>query len=92
MISLVHYDNEKIHINGKEYRFDDFKKLEPQYSVPWGFHTRVYEHGKKHYITDGNNTIHLRPIDAECDRICNREGELARLVAMLQREASGKNS
>lgn len=84
---LVHYGlGEKIRLNSNEYEFHHFLKLEPLYSVPYGFHTRVYERGIVHYISDGQNTVYLPKIDPECDRICNREGELARLVARLQQE------
>ena len=92
MESLVHYGNETIQINGNEYLFEDFLKIEPNYSVPWGFSTRVYRKGEAHYITDGSNTLYLPKNDPYCDRICEREGELARLVALLKEEASGENS
>jgi hypothetical protein len=84
---LVHYGTDgDITVNDHTYRFCDFLKLEPRYSAPHGFHTRVYERGVKHYITDGHNLLYLPSTDAECDRICNREGELARLVVMLRAE------
>ena len=92
MTSLVHYGTDSIEINGRKYDFSDFLKIEPQYSAPWGFHTRVYKQGEAHYISDGSNTINLPKHDAYCDRICNREGELARLVALLDKEARGENS
>jgi len=85
-VKLVHYDRSKIEINGTSYSFEDFKKLEPTYSVPWGFVTRVYERGVIHYISDGSNTVYLKKIDPYCDAICNREGELARLVQRLREE------
>lgn len=82
-MELVHYGNETIRINGTEYPFQDFKKLEPTYSVMYGFHTRVYRKGTEHFITDGFNSLRLPVNDPYCDRICNREGELARLVMTL---------
>ena len=92
MVSLIHYDRDTIRINGKEYGFADFSKLEPAYSVPWGFPIRVYERGVRHYISDGSNTLYPPKIDPYCDRICSREGELARLVAGIGQEANGENS
>lgn len=86
-MKLVHYDRFKIQLNENSYSFDDFLKLEPNYSVPWGFHTRVYERGVKHYVTDGSNTLYLKPVDPYCDAICQREGELARLVLRLKSES-----
>ena len=86
-MKLIHYGTDgKIRLNENEYEFSDFLKIEPSYSAPHGFHTRVYERGVKHYITDGHNLLYLPSIDPECDRICNREGELARLVLRLERE------
>jgi len=86
MTSLVHYGDEWITLNGRQYSWEDFLKIEPQYSVPWGWTTRVYRKGTEHYISDGANSLRL-PLDwAEGDRICNREGELARLVAFLSAE------
>jgi hypothetical protein len=86
-MKLIHYGTDgNIQINGNEYRFSDFLKLEPRYSAPHGFHTRVYERGVKHYITDGHNLLYLPSTDAECDRICNREGELVRLLQRLSAE------
>ena len=86
-MQLIHYGtNGTVQINTNEYRFEDFLKLEPAYSAPYGFNTRVYERGVRHYITDGHNLLYLPSTDAECDRICNREGELARLVVRLQAE------
>ena len=86
-MKLIHYGLDgEIQINDNKYRFEDFLKVEPRYSAPHGFHTRVYERGVKHYITDGHNLLYLPSTDAECDRICNREGELARLVARLESE------
>jgi hypothetical protein len=86
-MKLIHYGTDStIQINEGEYQFSDFLKLEPRYSAPHGFHTRVYERGVKHYITDGYNLLYLPSIDAECDRICNREGELARLLQRLNAE------
>lgn len=87
MMSIVHYDREKVSLNGNSYSFDDFLKLEPQYSVPWGFTIRVYERGVKHYISDGSNTLYLPLTDPYCDALCNREGELARLVQRLREES-----
>lgn len=84
---LVHYDNSKIELNGNEYSFCDFRKIEPDYRVPFGFHIRVYERGVTHFVSDGNNTIYLRLVDPYCDAVCNREGELARLVRRLQDES-----
>jgi hypothetical protein len=86
MTSLKHYGDSKIIINGNEYSFSDFLKLEPQYTVPWRFSIRVYERGVQHYVSDGSNTMYLSKEDPYCDAICNREGELARLVALLQSE------
>ena len=86
-MKLIHYDRSKIQINENTYSFDDFLKLEPNYSVPWGFHTRVYERGVKHYVTDGSNTFYLKLVDPYCDAICQREGELARLVLRLKSES-----
>jgi hypothetical protein len=85
-MELLHYDLETIRLNGKDYSFSDFKKMEPKYTVPYGFPTRVYRRGKEHYITDSSTTLKLPLVDPECDRICNREGELARLVALLEIE------
>lgn len=89
-MELVHYDNEKIVINGKEYPFYQFKKLEPKYSAPNGFRTRVYRKGIEHYASDGSMTIYLPLNDPECNRICAREGELARLVSLLELENQKK--
>lgn len=86
MVSLKHYGENTISINGNEYLFDHFLKLEPNYCVPWGFPVRVYERGVQHYVSNGNNTMYLPKEDQYCDAICNREGELARLVALLQSE------
>lgn len=88
-MKLVHYDLETIHINGTAYSFSDFKKLEPQYSAPYGFSIRVYERGKIHYASDGFNTIYLPVECPECNRICDREGELSRLVLRLSKECRG---
>ena len=86
-MKLIHYGIDgTVQINDTQYRFSDFLKLEPRYSAPHGFHTRVYERGGRHYITDGYNLLYLPSTDAECDRICNREGELARLLQRLQQE------
>lgn len=85
-MELVHYDLQTVRLNGKEYSFSDFRKIEPNYGVPFGFHTRVYRQGIEHYITDGSTSIRLPLNDEECNRICNREGELARLVALLEIE------
>jgi hypothetical protein len=87
MMSLIHYDREHITINGNKYEFDDFLKLEPNYSVPWGFAMRVYKRGVQHYASDGSNTIYLPLIDPYCVALCNREGELARLVLRLREES-----
>ena len=85
---LVHYGRDgKIQINEHEYEFSDFIRLDPTYSVPWGFHTRVYERGKTHYATDGKNTVHLPLVDPYCDALCNREGELARLIVSFGGQA-----
>lgn len=86
-MKLIHYGTSgDITVNDHSYAFCDFLKLEPYYSAPYGFHTRVYERGVRHFVTDGHNTLHLSVVDPECDRICNREGELARLIATLPRE------
>ena len=84
-MKLIHYGRDTIQLNENSYSFDHFKKLEPSYGVPWGFHTRVYERGVRHYITDGSNTVHLPIDDSYCNRICDREGELARLVLSLEK-------
>lgn len=90
-MSLIHYGLDKtISLNGTEYLFSDFRKIEPDYSVPFGFHTRVYERGVRHYVTDGYTLKHLSVNDEYCDRICNREGELARLLVMLEEEVKPK--
>jgi hypothetical protein len=89
-MELVHYEKKTITINGKEYPFSQFLKLEPNYYVPHGLHTRVYRKGKEHYATDGMITVQLPTHDGYCDRICNREGELARLVALLEIENQKK--
>jgi len=86
-MNIVHYDFEKITLNGNEYSFSDFKKLEPDYSTPFGFPVRVYRSGSEHYVTDGSNTIFLPIKDEEMERICNREGELVRLIEMLKHDA-----
>lgn len=86
MTSLIHYDLTTIKLNGREYSFDDFRKIEPSYSAPFGFSLRVYEKGVRHYASDGANPIYLPLNDPYCDAICNREGELARLVVLLQSE------
>lgn len=85
-MELVHYGLEKITLNGNEYLFSDFRKVEPGYQAPFGFSIRVYRKGKEHYASDGMTTVWLPKNDPECDRICNREGELARLVALLEIE------
>jgi hypothetical protein len=85
-MELVHYDLNTVSINGNEYSFSHFKKLEPNYSAPFGFPVRVYRKGMEHYTTDGANRINLSTNDPEMDRICNREGELARLILTLQEE------
>lgn len=88
---LIHYGLDKtINLNGREYLFSDFKKIEPDYSAPYGFPVRVYEQGVRHYATDGSTMIQLPLFDAECDRICNREGELARLLVMIEEEKKPK--
>lgn len=86
MTSLIHYDLTTLKLNGREYSFEDFLKIEPSYSAPFGFSVRVYEKGVQHYISDGANSLRLPVNDPYCDAICNREGELARLVALLQSE------
>lgn len=85
-MELIHYGDETVRVNGKEYSFADLKKLEPNYHVPYGFHTRVYRKGVEHFATDGKTTIRLPVNDPYCDRICNRQGELARLAALLEIE------
>lgn len=87
-MELVHYDNETITLNGNEYSFSHFRKLEPYYSAPFGFPQRVYRSGSEHYVSDGQNRINLPLHDPEMERICNREGELVRLIATLQHEAA----
>ena len=89
-MTLIHYGLDKITLNGNEYSFSDFRKVEPDYSSPYGFHIHVYERGVRHYASDGVNTVHLPVIDETCDRICNREGELARLLLMLEEEKKPK--
>jgi len=86
-MKLVHYDRSTIQLNENTYAFEDFLKVEPNYCVPWGFSSRVYERGVRHYITDGNNTLYLKLVDPYCDSICEREGELARLVMRLKSES-----
>lgn len=88
MASIHHFNLDTIKINGTEYRFEDFLKLEPNYTVPFGFSTRVYKRDEEHYVSDGSNTLYMRLIDPYCDAICNREGELARLVERLKNESS----
>lgn len=84
---LIHHGTgDVVQVNENKYRYSDLLKLEPRYSAPFGFHTRVYERGVRHYITDGQNLLHLPLIDDDCDRICNREGELSRLVSRLEME------
>jgi hypothetical protein len=86
-MKLIHYGTSgEVQINDNKYRFEDLLKLEPHYSAPHGFGTRVYEREVKHYITDGHNLLYLPSTDAVCDRICNREWELDRLVARLESE------
>jgi len=89
-MELVHYGRDNLRINGKEYPFSQFLKLEPTYHVPHGLHTRVYRKGIEHYATDGYVTVRLPLHDGYCDRICGREGELARLVALLEIENQKK--
>lgn len=89
-MELRHYGNDKIILNGKEYLFSDFLKLEPNYHVPYGFRTRVYRKGIEHFASEGSTTIYMPVNDPVCDRICNREGELARLVALLETEKQKK--
>lgn len=89
-MELIHYGDDSVIVNGNTYSFFDFKKLVPFYSVPYGFHTRVYRKGKEHYATNGAVTIRLPLNDAYCDSVCNREGELARLVALLEIEKKKK--
>ena len=86
MKSLVHYGKDKLLLNGREYLFEDFLKLEPDYTVPFGFTTRVYKEGSQHFVTDGFNSLYLRKVDPYCNRICDREGELARLVERIRSE------
>lgn len=89
-MKLIHHGrNDTIRINNNEYRFCDFLKLEPRYSVSYDFPIRVYEKGVRHYITDGRNTVYLPLDDPYCDKICLREDELARLVKRLERETEG---
>jgi hypothetical protein len=84
--SLIHHGNDWIELNGNRYLWDDFLKIEPKYSVPHGWKIRVYKRGEMHYISDGENTIRMPLNCNECNRICDREGELARLVAFLEWE------
>lgn len=83
---FYHYDDEWVWVNGKQYSFSDFRKLFPKYSVPYGFGLRVYKRGEVHYISDGSNTLRLPSVDPLCDSICERQGELERLVLFLQNE------
>jgi hypothetical protein len=85
-MKLVHYDLNQIEINERKYSFEDFLRVHPTYSAPFGFSIRVYEGGVRHYASDGSNTIYLPLNDPYCDAICNREGELARLVDRLKNE------
>lgn len=86
MTSLIHYGTEKVEINGRSYLWDDFMKVVSDYSVPYGWKTRVYRRGECHYISDGSNSLKLPIISEECDGVCNKEGELARLVLRLKQE------
>jgi hypothetical protein len=86
IVSLKHYDNETIQLNGRPYSFEDFRRIEPSYTAPWGFSVRVYEKGVQHYASDGCNTIRLPLHDSYCDQLCNREGELLRLLERLKSE------
>jgi hypothetical protein len=86
MNELRHHDRELVFVNNNQYSFSDFYKIFPRYSVPYGFPVRVYRKGECHYISDGANTIHLPLHDLVCDNICDRQGELERLVAFLQQE------
>lgn len=90
-MELVHYGVEIVKVNGKEYSYADLKKLEPNYHVPFGFQTRVYRKGVEHYATDGMTAIKLSLNDPYCDEICSREGELARLSALLDIEKKKAN-
>lgn len=86
-MKLSHYGVDSIiSINEREYLFSDFLKLEPNYSAPYGFHTRIYERGVRHIITDGRNSVHLSLECKECNRLCNREGELIVLLSRLKKE------
>jgi hypothetical protein len=86
MYSIVHYGDEWIELNGRRYHWDDFLKVEPHYTVPYGWKTRVYKRGEVHYISDGQNSLR-QPLKCKyCDEVCDREGELARLVAFLKAE------
>lgn len=89
-MQLIHYGRETVNVNGREYLFSDLLKIEPKYQVPHGFGTRVYRKDKDHYITDGMMTLYLPLDDPYCNRICDREGELARLVALLELESKKK--
>ena len=83
-MKLCHYGRETIIVNNSTFSFGEFSKLEPFYSVPWGFPIRVYEKGVKHYISDGSNTLYLPINDPYCDAICQREGELLRLLERMK--------
>lgn len=86
-MKLSHYGvDSTISINERKYLFSDFLKLEPTYSAPYGFHTRIYERGVRHIITDGRNSVRLPLFCQECDRLCNREGEFIVLLSRLEKE------
>jgi hypothetical protein len=84
--SLIHYGQNTVLLNGREYSWCDFLKVFGDYSVPYGFYIRVYEKGIAHYISDGQNTLYLPKNDMSCDRICAREPELALLLQRLRME------
>ncbi len=90
-MQLIHYGMEgQITVNGRCYPMQHFLKFLPNYSVPFGFHTRIYKRESAHYITDGANTLYLPKVCPYCDDICEREGELARLSVRLQAEENGR--
>lgn len=84
---LIHHGTGgTVTINDTEYLYADLLKIEPTYCAPYRFHTRVYERGKQHYATDGQNLLYFPLHDPYCERICSREGELSRLVSRLETE------
>lgn len=83
--SLVHHGKDKILLNGREYAFGDFLKVCGDYSVPWGFPTRVYERGKQVLYHRRIESCLL--VENRCaGPWCSQEPELAMLVMRLRAE------